>query len=61
MYISMYTWTVKDLKRGQPVARIVRVRCARKSTRVRLPLLKGTGQPGPACPNTETPYELVFD
>ena len=35
-------------KRGQPVARVA------------LPLLKGKGRPGPLCPNTETPYDLVF-
>ena len=28
--------------------------------RVTLPLLKGTGKPGPACPNTETPYDFII-
>jgi prevent-host-death family protein len=48
-------------KRGEPLARITPVRRARKGERVRLPLLKGKGQRGPACPDTETPYDLVFD
>jgi hypothetical protein len=29
--------------------------------RVTLPLLFGKGKPGPLCPDTETPYDLVFD
>jgi prevent-host-death family protein len=48
-------------RRGAPLARITPVRLARKAQRVRLPLLRGKGRPGPACPNTGTPYDLVFD
>jgi prevent-host-death family protein len=48
-------------KRGAPLARITPVRRSRKTQRVTLPLLKGKGRRGPACPNTETPYDLVFD
>jgi len=48
-------------KHGQPVARVAPVRPMRKGERVTLPLLKGKGRPGPLCPNTETPYDLVFD
>jgi prevent-host-death family protein len=48
-------------KHGQPVARVAPVRPVRKGKRVTLPLLKGKGRPGPLCPNTETPYDLVFD
>ncbi len=48
-------------KRGRPVARVTPLHPSRKGSRVALPLLKGTGQPGPLCPNTETPYDLVFD
>lgn len=48
-------------KRGRPVARITPVRPPRKGRRVDLPLLKGKGRPGPLCPNTETPHDLVFD
>jgi prevent-host-death family protein len=40
-------------KRGRPIARVVPMRKG--------PLLKGKGRPGPLCPNTETPYDLVFD
>ncbi len=47
-------------KHGQPVAKITPVR-QRRGERVTLPLLEGTGEPGPLCPNTETPYDLVFD
>ena len=48
-------------KHGQPVARVAPARPARKGQRVTLPLLKGKGRPGPLCPDTETPYDLVFD
>jgi prevent-host-death family protein len=48
-------------KHGQPVARVTPVRPMRKGERVTLPLLKGRGQRGPLCPNTETPYDLVLD
>ena len=48
-------------KRGRPVARVAPVHRVRKGERVQLPLLKGKGQPGPLCPNTETPYDLVLD
>ena len=48
-------------KRGQPLARITPLKPHRKGQRVRLPLLKGKGHPGPRCPNTGTPYDLVFD
>jgi antitoxin (DNA-binding transcriptional repressor) of toxin-antitoxin stability system len=48
-------------KRGQPLARITPLRRRRGGERVVLPLLKGKGKRGPLCPNTETPYDLVFD
>lgn len=47
-------------KRGRPLARVAPVRLARQGKRVKLPLLKGKGRPGPLCPDTETPYDLVF-
>lgn len=61
---STYTEVVRDQtkrRRGRPPARITPVRSTRKGKRVKLPLLKGKGQPGPLCPTTETPYDLVFD
>jgi len=48
-------------KRGQPLARIMPLRSARRGERVKLPLLKSKGKRGPLCPGTETPYDLVFD
>jgi prevent-host-death family protein len=48
-------------KRGKPLARVMPVRAARKGNRVSLPLLKGKGKPGPLCPSTGTPYDLIFD
>ena len=48
-------------KRGRPVARVAPLRARRRGERVTLPLLKGTGRPGPRCPDTETPYDLVLD
>ena len=47
-------------RHGQPVARVVPVRPTRKGERVMLPLLQGKGRPGPLCPNTETPYDLIL-
>jgi antitoxin (DNA-binding transcriptional repressor) of toxin-antitoxin stability system len=47
-------------KHGQPVALVAPVRPARKGERVTLPLLKAKGKPGPLCPSTETPYDLIF-
>jgi prevent-host-death family protein len=48
-------------KHGRPIARVAPVRPARKGERVTLPLLRGKGRPGPQCPSTETPYDLVLD
>jgi antitoxin (DNA-binding transcriptional repressor) of toxin-antitoxin stability system len=48
-------------RRGKPLARVTPLRRRQKGRRVKLPLLKGKGRPGPLCPNTETPYDLVFD
>ena len=48
-------------KHGRPIALVVPIRPVRKGQRVVLPLLRGTGRPGPLCPNTETPCGLVFD
>ncbi len=47
-------------KHGQPIARVAPLHPTCKGERVVLPLLKGKGRPGPQCPNTETPYDLVF-
>lgn len=48
-------------KHGRPIARVVPIRPIRKGQRVTPPLLRGKGRPGPLCPNTETPYDLVLD
>jgi prevent-host-death family protein len=48
-------------KHGQPIARVTPARPRRQGVRVTLPLIKGKGRLGPLCPNTETPYDLVFD
>ena len=47
-------------KHGKPVAKVTPV-APQTGERVRLPLLEGKGQPGPLCPDTDTPYDLVFD
>jgi prevent-host-death family protein len=52
---------IEITKRGEPVARLIPIKTPRKGKRVQLPLLKGKGKPGPRCPNTETPYDLVLD
>jgi len=48
-------------KHGQPVARVLPVRKSRRGRYVTVPLLAGKGAPGPLCPTTETPYDLIFD
>ena len=48
-------------RHGRPIARVAPVRPLRQGEHVTLPLLKGKGRPGPLCPNTETPYDLVLD
>ena len=48
-------------RRGRPLARIVPVNPVSKGKRVTLPLLAGTGRPGPRRLDSETPYDLVFD
>jgi antitoxin (DNA-binding transcriptional repressor) of toxin-antitoxin stability system len=48
-------------KRGLPVAEIKPIRQARKGRYIRGPFIEGKGQPGPLCPTTETPYDLIFD
>ena len=48
-------------KHGRPIARITPLRRPRKGERVALPLLRGKGPPGPLCPDTDTPYGLIFD
>jgi prevent-host-death family protein len=48
-------------KHGEPLARVTPVKRRRRGARAVLPLLKSKGRPGPRCPTTETPYDLVFD
>jgi prevent-host-death family protein len=48
-------------RHGQPVAKLTPIRLTRTGERVSLPLLEGKGEPGPLCPNTETPYDLIVD
>lgn len=48
-------------KRGKPLARVMPVRRARRGNYVVTPLLKGKGKPGPLAPNSENPYDLIFD
>ena len=48
-------------KHGRPIASVAPVRPMRAGRRVALPLLQGKGRPGPLCPNTETPYGIIFD
>jgi prevent-host-death family protein len=48
-------------KHGRPLARVMPLRRRNKGRRVTPPLLNGKSRPGPLCPNTETPYDLVFD
>ncbi len=48
------------MKHGKPVARLVPIDPPRKKRIITLPLLEGKGEPGPLCPTTENPYDLIF-
>jgi hypothetical protein len=48
-------------ERGKPVSRVNPVRSEQKGYRVVAPLIKAKGKRGPLAPNTETPYDLIFD
>ena len=48
-------------KHGQPLARVLPIIPPRKGNRVKPPLIIGKGKLGPLFPNTETPYDLIFD
>jgi prevent-host-death family protein len=48
-------------KHGQPVARIIPIKRRKKGRYVTGPLLEGKGRPGPLCPTTENPYDLILD
>jgi antitoxin (DNA-binding transcriptional repressor) of toxin-antitoxin stability system len=47
-------------KLGRPIAKVTPLPSVQRGRRVKLPLLRGRGKPGPRCPDTETPYDLVF-
>jgi prevent-host-death family protein len=50
------------IKHGKPVARLLPVKPPAATKRyITGPLLEGKGKPGPLCPTTETPYDLIFD
>jgi prevent-host-death family protein len=48
-------------KRGQPLARLMPIKHRRKGRYVTGPLVEGKGTPGPPCPTTGNPHDLVFD
>jgi antitoxin (DNA-binding transcriptional repressor) of toxin-antitoxin stability system len=48
-------------KRGEPLARLMPVKLRRQGRYVKGPFIKSKGKPGPLCPTTETPHDLLFD
>lgn len=48
-------------KHGQPLARLTPIKRQHKGPYITGPLLEGRGKPGPLCPTTGNPYELLFD
>jgi len=48
-------------KHGQPLARLTPIKRPRKGRYVTAPLVVGKGEPGPLCPTTGNPYDLLFD
>jgi prevent-host-death family protein len=48
-------------RHGKALARLVPIREARKGRYVTGPMVPSKGRPGPLCPTTENPYDLLFD
>jgi antitoxin (DNA-binding transcriptional repressor) of toxin-antitoxin stability system len=48
-------------KRGKALARLVPIGGAGKGSFVTGPMVPSRGKPGPLCPTTETPYDLLLD
>ncbi len=48
-------------KHGEPCARLVPFHQTVKGRYVDGPLVKSKGPPGPLCPDTENPYDLIFN
>ena len=48
-------------RHGEPMARLLPVKPARKGRYVTGPLIPGMGPLGPLCPMDENNYDLLFD
>ena len=48
-------------KHGKALVRLVPIREERKARYVTGPMVPSKGRPGPLCPTTENPYDLLFD
>ena len=47
-------------RHGEPVARLVPIEVSRQGRRVRLPLIRSKGKPGPLAPVNENPHDLIL-
>ena len=47
-------------RHGEPVARLVAVSARHEGRRVKLPLIRSKGKPGPLAPTTENPHDLIL-
>ena len=48
-------------KHGKALARLVPIREERKGRYVTGPMVPSKGRPGPLCPSTKNPYDLLVD
>lgn len=52
---------IVNLNRGEPIARMMPLKRAKKGQHVSEAILTGKSKPGPLCPKDENPYGLLFD
>ena len=48
-------------RHGEPLARLVPMKRAKKEKYVNQAIIAGKSKPGPLCPENENPYDLLFD
>lgn len=47
-------------RHGEPVARLLPIEASPQGRRVRFPLIRSKGKPGPLAPTTENPHDLIL-
>jgi prevent-host-death family protein len=47
-------------RHGTPVARLIPIEAPRLCSRIKFPLVRSKGKPGPLAPSTENPHDLIL-